>query len=289
MIWFILSVLTAFLTSVKSVFIKKSVSAKNIDEYVVAWVSALFAVPFSLAVLFAIGLPDIYKMFWPALVIGGTLTVVWLVLMAKAIKYSDLSLAMPLLAFSPLFVVATAPFIVKEIPNLFGLVGVSLIVLGAYTLNIQERRKGFLAPFKILFKEKGAVLMLIVAFIGGLSGSFDKMGIVNSSAIFWVFASNAFAAATLFILLMLRKNNHLKQFSSNLSILILIGIIAGISQISQMTATGLTLVAYVVAVKRTSIVISVLLGWLIFKEKNIRERLMGALIMLAGVLFIVFS
>ena len=42
-----------------------------------------------------------------------------------------------------------------------------------------------------------------------------------------------------------------------------------------------------VRIKTTSGVISVILGYLFFKEKNIKERLFGAAIMVIGVLFIV--
>jgi uncharacterized membrane protein len=45
-------------------------------------------------------------------------------------------------------------------------------------------------------------------------------------------------------------------------------------------------VAYVISIKRTSVIISILFGYLIFKEKGIKERLLGAVIMVIGVLFI---
>ena len=56
-----------------------------------------------------------------------------------------------------------------------------------------------------------------------------------------------------------------------------------------MAAINLTLVAYVVSVKRTSAIMSVLFGYFIFKERGIKERLIGATIMIIGVLLIVLS
>jgi uncharacterized membrane protein len=41
-----------------------------------------------------------------------------------------------------------------------------------------------------------------------------------------------------------------------------------------------------IAVKRTSLVFSVIYGWLIFKEEKIKERLIGSGLMLAGVVVI---
>ncbi len=58
---------------------------------------------------------------------------------------------------------------------------------------------------------------------------------------------------------------------------------------SQMTALSLTLVAYVIAIKRTSAVFSVILGWAIFRERGFKARLLGSSIMLLGVIAIADS
>jgi len=56
-----------------------------------------------------------------------------------------------------------------------------------------------------------------------------------------------------------------------------------------MTAVSLGIVSYVISIKRTSILFTVLFGFFIFKERNIRSRLMGAIIMILGVLLITLS
>lgn len=54
-----------------------------------------------------------------------------------------------------------------------------------------------------------------------------------------------------------------------------IGLFNALTSIFQMTAISLTLVVYVISIKRTSAIMSALFGHLIFKEKDIGERLMG--------------
>jgi len=68
-----------------------------------------------------------------------------------------------------------------------------------------------------------------------------------------------------------------------------IGLFSALSLIFQMAAINLTLVAYVISIKRTSAIMSVLFGYLIFKERGIKERLIGVTIMIIGVLLIVLS
>jgi drug/metabolite transporter (DMT)-like permease len=57
----------------------------------------------------------------------------------------------------------------------------------------------------------------------------------------------------------------------------------------QMTASEMTLAAYVSAAKRTSAVFSVLIGGLAFRERGMRWRLGGALVMCAGIALIVIG
>lgn len=76
------------------------------------------------------------------------------------------------------------------------------------------------------------------------------------------------------------------QIPNNLRALIPIGLLSGTGLVCQMTAVSLTLVAYVISIKRISAIFGVIFGYLIFKEKGIKERLLGAIIMVLGVAII---
>jgi uncharacterized membrane protein len=287
MLWFIFSFFTAFFESLKDVFSKKSL--KNIDEYVVSWSLRFFALPFLIPLLFFIKIPSLGNQFWTALLIGGSLNVITTVLYMKAIKHSDLSITAPMVTFTPLFLLLTSPLIVGEFPNFLGLIGVLLIVLGSYTLNIKQRHEGYLVPFKALLKETGPKLMLLVAFIWSITSNFDKIGVQNSSSIFWVIAVNIFITLVMFPIMLYKSKRGIHHIRTNYGALFPVGLFSALTLIFQMTAISLTLVAYVISIKRTSAVMSVLCGHLIFKEKGIKERLTGAIIMIIGVLFIALS
>jgi len=277
--WFLFAFLTAFFESLKDVFSKKSL--KKADEYIVSWSLRFFALPFLIPLLFFIEIPSLGNQFWIALFVGGSLNVITTILYMKAIKHSDLSITVPMVTFTPLFLLLTSPLIVGEFPSLFGFIGVLLIVLGSYTLNIKQRHAGYLAPFKTLLKEKGPKLMLLVAFIWSITSNFDKIGVLNSSPIF--------ITLTLLPIMLYKSRGSIQQILISHRTLLPIGLFSALSLIFQMTAISLTLVAYVISIKRTSVVMTVLFGYLIFKEKGIKERLVGAVIMVIGVLFIVLS
>ncbi len=284
MLWLVFAFLTAFFESMKDVFSKKSL--KNIDEYVVAWSLRFFALLLLLPLLFFVEIPKIGEQFWFALFVSGILNSIATILYMKAIKFSELSLTVPMVAFTPLFLLITSPLILGEFPGVFGLAGVLLIVLGSYVLNIKEKRNGYLAPFKALLRERGPRLMLTVAFIWSICGNFDKIGVLNSSPVLWSIVINAFIALCMLPVLFFKSRGNIKQIPANLPGLLPIGLFGGLMYICQMTAFSLTLVAYVISIKRLSVVLGVVFGGLIFKEEKIKERLLGAAIMVLGVLFI---
>ncbi|MCK5344424.1 MAG: EamA family transporter, partial [Candidatus Heimdallarchaeota archaeon] len=111
----------------------------------------------------------------------------------------------------------------------------------------------------------------------------------NSSPIFWAVAINVFLALALFPIMLYKSQKSIRQISTRYKILIPIGLSSALASIFQMTAINLTLVAYVISIERTSAIISVLFGYFIFKEKGIKERLIGAAIMIIGVLLITLS
>ena len=284
MLWFIFAFLTALFEATKDVLSKKSL--KDIDEYVVAWSLPFFALPFLLPILLFTEIPPLGERFWLALVTGGTLYAFTLVLYMKAIKSSDLSITVPMLTFTPLFLLITSPIMVGEFPGIFGLIGIFLIVTGSYLLNINKKSQGYLAPFKALLKEKGPRLMLVVAFVWSITSNIDKIGLQNSSPLFWVIAVDIYVALLMLPLCTFRRNRKTAQIRANWRALLTLGLFGGLTAVCQMTAISLTLVAYVISIKRTSAIGGVLFGYLIFKEKGIRARLVGAIVMVFGVLFI---
>lgn len=287
MLGFLFAAFTAFFESLKDVFSKKSL--KNLDEYVVAWALHFFVLIFVAPLLLVIGIPPIGNRFWEALIITGLLDALVAIIYMRALKASDLSLTIPMIAFTPLFLLITAPLIVGEFPSALGVAGILLIVFGAYFMKISERHEGLAAPFRALLKETGPRLMLIAAFIWSITSSFDKVGVLNSSPIFWIVAVDAVISLFLFPIAFFKSKEQMLEVPKKLRALVPIGFLSAIAMVFQMIAIKLTLVAYVISIKRAGIIFGVLFGHFIFKEKGAKERLIGAAIMVLGVVLIALS
>jgi len=80
----------------------------------------------------------------------------------KAIKISPLSLTVPFLSLTPVFLIIILYVMFGECVSFWGGIGILMIALGSYTLNLKEMSKGFLEPIKAIGRGKGSIFMSIV-------------------------------------------------------------------------------------------------------------------------------
>ena len=281
MLWFFLAISTAFFSSLKDVFGKRTL--RNIDAPIVAWSWSFFTALVLLPVQVLGGIPDLGSQFWVALGVGSVLNAIAFLLYIQAISTSDLSLCLPLIAFSPLFMAITSPIIVGEWLSWADGLGIGLIVGGSYLLNLQDRKRGYFAPFQALVREPGPKLMLLVAFLWSITANVDKVGVQNSSPLFWSFAVFSAIALLQLPFLFSQSRNPGGQIFKHWLGLSLMGLCTAIAVLFQMQALKLTLVVQVIAIKRTSVLFGVLWGKFLFHESGIRDRFWGATTMLLGV------
>lgn len=286
----IFALLSAFFTSLKDLFGKKA--SGGLDEYIVALSLRVFSIPLFLLLFFFSGshLPENFVFsttFLSALVIGGLLNVLANILYMRALKLSDISLTVPLIAFTPVFLLVVAYFILGEAPSLFGIGGIALVVLGAYFLNIAKFREGFFRPIQALFAERGPRIMFLVAFLWSITSSIDKIGVTLSSPLLWVLATDIFILVVMVPIVYFFSRSSWEKVKQHVRALSFVGVSEGIASLFQMMAISTTLVPYVIALKRTSILWSALWGGLFLKEKDFVSKMAGIGIMVIGIACIV--
>ncbi len=284
--WLIFALLNPLSESIRSLISKKT--SEKVDPLVIAWSN--YVLPFFcfLPGIFFIELKFSLE-FWVAISITSIINSTATIFFNKSLAYGDISSVMPMLSFTPLFLLLTSPILIGEFPNIYGLIGIILIVSGSYLLNLKAANKGVFEPLKSLVKNKGTRYMLVVAFIWSISANFDKISINSSSLYQHLIFINIIIFSLLTILVASKKKFNKKNLIENKKPLIWISAIAVGSFIFHMGALSLTLVAYVIALKRLSGLLSVFLGFYFFKESEIKSRLLGAVIMFAGVIFIVLA
>ena len=182
MIWAIFAILSALFSATYYALIKKLL--KDVNQYVL--VSGVFLSCSLLLFLTSVikGIPEIGPVFYASLLATATLNFVATILYLEALKITDLSLSVPMLSFTPIFLIFTSFILLREFPAVFGIAGIFLIVAGSYILNSNKEKTRILDPFKEIFRNKGIFYMLIVAFLYSISSNFDKLVVLNSDTTF---------------------------------------------------------------------------------------------------------
>lgn len=259
------------------------------DEYFVALMRPLFALPLLVLTLALVKVPPLDWTFWIATLTAVPLEVTAVILYTRALRVSPISFSIPFLTLTPLFLIVLSYLLLGERISLSGAAGIALIAVGGYVLNIHEAWKSPLEPIRIVLRERGAALMIAVAFIFSITSALGKMAVAHSSPLF--FGGFYFVPVTILLAPFALRNTkeRIAVKKGEILPLLLAGVTYGLMIIFHMIAISLTEVAYMIAVKRLAVFFSILYGYFIFREKNIRERMLGSTLMFAGFLLIVLE
>lgn len=286
-IWVLWALLSAFMAATNDALTKRVLISHN--EYLIGSLRLLWSLPFFGCALLFVPFPGVDSTFFIAFFIALPLEVTAVVLYVKALKLSPLTLTLPFLSLSPVFLIVIPYLILGEKISLTGTVGVLMIAGGGYTLNIGEMKKGIMAPLRAIRREKGSVYMIGVALIYSVTATLGKMAIEHSSPVFFGVTYNAALAVALIPLALYKNRGNWRLWSRRTAVTgsLIPGFCHAASILSHMIAISLTQVAYMISVKRLSLLMGVLYGWLLFRETNIRERLVGTMLMVMGFVLII--
>ncbi len=284
--WILFATLNPISESFRSLFVKKA--SKEFDPVIIAWFNNMLPLLVFVPLLFFVPI-SLNKEYLLSLCVTSSINVAATILYMNAISHGDISKVMPMLSFTPLFLLFIEPMILGEQPHLFGIIGVILIVIGSYLLNLDNKGGTLLTPFKELFRNKGTRLMFFVAVLWSVSANFDKICINHSSVYQHIIFMNLFIFICISIIVLIFKRDKVPPFKlQTTKNLFSVSAFTVGTFIFHMAALSMTYVVYVVAMKRMTGIFSVLVGASFLKEANWKERLLGSSIMFLGVLFIVF-
>ena len=258
----------------------------NNDSYLVAWVRVGYAAPLILFVFPFVDIPELDRVFFVIAFLLLPLEITAILLYMRAISISPLSLTLPFLSLTPIFLIGTSYIFLGERPDRTGLIGIMLVAVGAYLLNVSTIKSGFLEPLKAIVNEKGSVLMIIVAFIFSITLNLGKIAIQHSSPMFFSIFYSLLLSFALFIVVSIKTRNIFSKIISQPILFLLIGISSAIMIVTHLKAISLVEVSYMISVKRLSLLFGVIFGAMFFMEANIKERFLGAAVMVSGIILI---
>ncbi|QXE88935.1 EamA family transporter [Geomonas nitrogeniifigens] len=283
-LWFPLTLLSAFFLATSDATTKRALTGRN--EYLVTWLRIVPTLPLFLIPLPFIPVPKLGDDFYFCIFTGLPLEAVAIILYTKALKLSPLSLTLPLLSLTPLLLLVVPYLLLGERISAMGGAGILLIALGGYLLNTGRGETGILAPLRALAGDKGAMCMLGVAAIYSVTSTLGKRAIASSSPLFFAAVYLPLLVLVLTPVALYKSRGELGPALRNGTVeaALLPAVCYALQALTHVYAVNLTNVAYMIAVKRLSLLFGVLYGHYLFKEKG---GIVSTLIMLAGVFLIV--
>ena len=279
--WLWLSVLSACLLGVYDVAKKKALQRNSVlwVLFGATFLSALFLCPFLSAGPFA----DHLKLVLKAFLVSSS----WISGLA-ALKYIPITTASPIKATRPMIVVLFSVILFGERPNLWQWGGVAIVIAAMFLLSRSSREEG------IRFSgNKGIVLMAVSVLTGSASALYDKYILQSIEPLFVQSWTNIYIS-TVLALCILAKNAFNPEAKEKFHwdwTIVLIAALITLSDCAYFFAVADkdALLSVISLIRRGSVVITFVLGAIVFKEHNIRSKAVSLAVLLAGIALLLFG
>ena len=205
-------------------------------------------------------------------------------------KYLPLTIVGPINATRPVMVLLGALIIFGERLNLYQWVGVLLAIVSFFMLSRSGRQEGI--DFR---HNRWIVCIVAAAILGALSGLYDKYlmaspadGGVGLNRMAVQSYYNFYQCAMMGLILAAQKRPHIEHSSPALLYILLISLFLSMADFAYFYALSLdgAMVSVVSMVRRSSVLVSFLVGAYVFHEKNLRSKAIDLGLVLLGMVFL---
>ncbi|MBQ8636701.1 MAG: EamA family transporter [Clostridia bacterium] len=274
-LWILYIVIYALLKGsregMKKAALKKSSSCEILFFYTL--IGFIFTLPFSLSALTIEPIYIVY-IFFKALVV----CIAWLCAF-YALNNISVSLYGIMDLSRMLFSTILAIVVMNEIITANKAIGMCLVIIGLLLANLKKNTDSKGMTFPVL------IAALLNCFLNAVSGTMDKVlmqDIESSQLQFWFML---FMTVIYGIVVIIRKERiSIKSLKRNYWIpLLSISLVIGDKLLFEANANPASQITLITVIKQSSVIVTTLTGWLIFKEKHILYKIMCALIVLGGI------
>lgn len=205
------------------------------------------------------------------------------------VKHSPFSVSVPILAFIPAFAAVGSYFVYDQEMSSFQILGIALIIFGAFILIRKSLKEDHHSHERLAL---GIGLMFVVSACWAITPIFDKKCLEFTSSPFHAFFQCLLIGSFLHIYLKLkaRKLEPLSQVVQHKWIFAL-GVLASVSAILlQFEAIQVINIGIVESIKKSiELSGSLIIGYLVYKEKLGPHKLLAIVLLGLGACFVVLT
>jgi len=283
--WLALSLICAFCLASSDAAAKHWLRCASAGEILVVrlGLGGLLLTPWALT----FELPYLPPQFWAWLALVMPLEMVAMLLYVRAIRDYPLAHTVPYLAFTPVLVVLSGWLVLGETVSKPGMLGILLIVAGSWLLNCQPLDRPAPSTLSVQLKTivaaPGARLML------GTAAIYAVTSVGGKAAMQWLpphqFGAFYFSVLGILTLIIvgLRKPSALRIHRFGAVPLLMVAGCMALMVVTHFLALAEIEAAYMIAVKRSSLLFGILYGAMLFQERHLARNLVAGSLMVIGV------
>ncbi len=288
--WFILAFISALFSALSAVSEKKvlfRISALDFS-FVVSVITLLFSLPFFIPV----HLSELSSIAIIILLFKTILSALAFLCVMFSIKKLEISEALPLLALTPGLVAIAGVIFINDILSTIEWIGILMMVIGAYVLELRKNSKNILEPLRALFRFSKYSYVFTALILFTVTSLFDRVLLKGYNLPPYTFMAfqQLFYALFFAVIVLVNQKGLIKQVKriniKTFYLIIAISFFTVIYRYTQIEATKLAPVALVLSVKRLSILIAVVAGGKLFSEEYLYRRIAAVILILAGAILL---
>jgi len=282
-----LAVLLRILSNPFGNVFQKQLTVKGIHPLFVNFLSYFILAIVCLIIAASIHWPELPRDFWIYSILGGIFGAIGNGFLVKALQKGDLSVLGPINSYKSVVGIIVGIILLGEIPSLWGIAGIALIIYGSYFVLGTTEEKFSLA----LFKKSEIQYRLWAMILTAIEAVFIKKIILASSTtiafLSWCWFGAIFSFVLLFVYRLPIKRELRKIESSDFREFAFLVVCIGIMQFTTNFTFEHLAVGYALSLFQLSTIVSVLLCYRYFRERDIRKKLIGSAVMIVGSIVII--
>ena len=175
-------------------------------------------------------------------------------------------------------------YVLEETFTLPKFIGIVFVITGLFLVNIKKEQNSKKLSIGIM------IAAFMNCFLNAVSGTMDKVLMKNMETgqlQFWfmLFMTLIYGA----VLIIKKEKISVKSIKTNYWVpLMSLSLMIGDRLLFEANANPASQVTLMTLIKQSAVIVTVLTGWLVFKEKNILYKIMCTLIVLTGIFIAVF-
>lgn len=281
--WYIFALLSALTATVRRGSEKQL--SHQLHYFTVGWVTQLYSLPIVIVAQMLVGEffnPLTLGMrFWlPTLISSVVLFPLFIYCYINAIKHGELSSVLPLQSLTPVFSLITGMIFIDQVPTATAVLGIFIVTIGIYILNLKG--KYLHNPLKVFRGDRPNTLMLASIVITAIAGACDKAAMQVSDPVYYTLMGTCINFLVLWVITGFLKLNQYSTIKRHTRTLFLSGTLKGTSYLLYVFALDSGPLAYVSTIKSASILMGSLVGFVYFKERATKVKVIALALITVG-------